>query len=294
MAIADIHQRIKQILYGQGLGEAPSLRRAAANANEGLTGQVANFDVLAGEGAKIKAGNTLSAYTTVAADMHVFYVLPIATDTITVVNAYLGSPAIVGSDSGDLDNFVLEQNPIATNFEIDEAIDTIMANMLWPQVYDVVEATITTPDLVDGQEGVVAEAEWIHYAYQIIGPTAVPIHFTPQTRTVATAIVSTGKLATFQWINATTGYYQYRAKFAEADEADTELTRLIALGAAALLLGGALIEAAIEGTKKDNVEAISQRQAIGSSLWRDFLTLRQGMSEELGRRLPNQIIVNRG
>jgi hypothetical protein len=266
--------------------------RAAADAGETISGQTVSFNLLADEGAKVKAGRTLSVYDPdTEADAHVVYVLSITTDAVTAVNAWLGSPTITASD---LDSALLEQNAMVTNFEIFEAIDTVIANMLWPWVFDVVTATISAPDLVDGQEAVPAEVEEIVSAWQIIGPTAHNIAVTRQPWEVHTSVATNGKLATFDWINGSTGYYTYRAKIVEADEADTELTHLIALGAAALCLGASISETTLESTKKDNAEAVSQRGAAGDRLMRDFLTLRQNMSEELGRRGPQRILYNRG
>lgn len=295
MALADIYSRTRSILYGTGLGEKPVFRVSASNANESVSGSLVTFTLNTGEGAKCKPGQVLSVYDPgTEADAHAVFITSISTDTITGINGYLGSPVVVGADSGDLDDAVFEQNPLATGFEIFEAIDTIVANQLWPWVYDIVHATIASPDLVDGQEAVAAEAEEIIHAHQVIGSTneRIPVERIPLE--ISTTLASTGKQASFDWINGTTGYYTYRAKFAEADEADTELTHLIAVGAAALLLGAHMVETSIQGTKHDNAEAVGKRQQAGSILWRDFLTLRQGMSEELSKRLPPQVYVNRG
>ena len=295
MAIADLHQRVRQVVYGQGLGEKPALRRAAANANEGLTGEILTFSLLAGEGAKCNPGDVLSVYTTTAADMHVLYVLSIATDVITAVNAYDGSPAVVGSDSGDLDDVIFEQRGLVTSFEIDEAIDTVFANFLWPHVYDIVTTTVASPNLTHGQEAVASEVEEIISAWQIISGEAMGVAVSPKIPyEVDTTIASTGKLVSFDWMTGTTGRYTYRAKHTEADEADTELTHLVALGASALLLSTVLFETTLESTKKDNVPAVEQRGRVSSLIWRDFLTLRQNMSEEQSKRLPQRIYIDRG
>jgi hypothetical protein len=267
--------------------------RAAANATEVVSGQTVAFNMLAGEGAKTKAGRTLSVYDPdTRADAHVMYILSVTTDAILAVNGYLGSATI--SSDGDLDAALLEMNAMVTGFEIFEAIDTVIANYLWPHVYDVVTATITTPDMVDGQHAVPAEVEWIESAWQIVGPSSHQIAVTNQPAQVHTTIASTGKLASFDWINGSTGYYTYRAKFAEADEADTELTQLIATGAAAICLGASLSETTLESSKKDNAEAVAQRGSVADRLVRDFLTMRQSMAEEQNKRAPNRILFSRG
>ena len=292
MAIADIHQKVRQVWLGQGLGEKPALRRAAANATESVSGDILTFSMASGEGAKIKAGHVLSVLTTTAASMHVVYVLSISTDELTCVNGYLGSPVVADTL---LDGAVLEQNPVATAYEIDEAIDTVMARFLWPHVYDIVTDTIASPNLVNGQEAVAAEVEEIITAWQIIGPHRHSVSTSPKIPyEVDSTLASTGKLVQFDWITSTTGRYTYRAKFTEADEVDTELTHLIALGTAALLLGGTLMETTVESTKKDNAVAVGQRAQAGSLIWRDFLTVRQAMSEEQSKRLPQRIYIDRG
>ena len=292
MAIADIHQRVRQVWLGQGLGEKPALRRAAADALENISGDILTFDVLAGEGAKIKAGHVLSVLTTVEASMHVVYVLDVSTDTLTCVNGYLGSPVVADTN---LDGVVFEQNPVSTAYEIDEAIDTVMARFLWPHIYDIVTAEITAPNLVNGQEAVPADCEEIISSWQIVGPHRHSVAVSPKIPLeVDTTLASTGKLVRFEWFTSTTGRFTYRAKFLEADEADTELTHIIALGTAALLLGGTLMETTVESTKKDNAVAVGQRAQAGSLIWRDFLTLRQAMSEEQSKRLPQRIYIDRG
>lgn len=295
MALKDIVTRTRSVLYGHGLGEKPAFRIAASNANESVSGDLVTFTLLAGEGAKVKPGNVLSVYTPATeADAHVIYVTSIATDTVTGVNGYMGSPAVVGANSGDLDNKVLEQNPLVSMYEIYEAIDTIVARFLWPDVYNIEQKTITTPDLVDGQEAVGADVMEIVSAWQIIGPTAMSVPFSRTPLDVATAVASTGKMGEFSWIDGGTGYYTAKTKVVEADEAETEITHLIAVGTAALVLGASMVDTTIQGTKKDNAEAVGQRASVGNTLWRDFLTMRQEYSRELGRRLPQQVLINRG
>ena len=108
MALVDIVHRTRSILYGSGLGEKPAIRRAATDALDSTSGQIASFTLLAGEGAKVKAGDVLSVYDPdTEADAHVVYVLSIATDAITSIASYLGSPTIT---AGDLDSALFEQN----------------------------------------------------------------------------------------------------------------------------------------------------------------------------------------
>lgn len=296
MAVADIVHRAYTILYGTGLGEKPAVRLAASNANESVSGQLVTFSVASGEGAKCKPGQVLSVYDPdTEGDAHAILVTSISTDAITGVNGWLGSPDVSGSDSGDLDSAVLEQNPLVTGFELFEAVDAIFTHFLFPQIYDITTATISSPDLTDGQEAVNANALEIINAHQIIGSTAHPVGFTRFPQDVNTTIASTGKLATFDWVTSSTGYYTYKEKLAEADESSDELTRMVATGAVALCLGGHLVETTIQGTKHENAQAVSQRAQVGSLLWRDFLTMKQAYSEQLGRQGDaNRILVSRG
>ncbi len=293
MALVDIVSRTRTLLYGVGLGEKPPIREVASDASETITGQKIVFTMDTDEGAKIKPGDVLSVYgAATAALSHVVYVLSMSSEVVTAVNGYMGSPVI---PADGVDGALVEQNPPWSAYEIFEAIDTVFANLLWPYVYDIVSATIASPDLVDSQEAVASETEEILHAWQVIGPTVYNVAVSPRfPLEVSTDLKSTGKMVTFDWVNSSTGYYEYRAKYLLADEVDTELTHLVALGATALLLGGSMVEATLERTKKDNADAVMSRAEAGSIVWRDFLTLRQTMSEELSKRLPQQIYINRG
>lgn len=282
-------------MYGQGLGEAPAIRVGGSDASESVSGQRITFGLDTDQGDKVKPGNVLSVWDPeTEADAHVIYVTSISGDVITGVNGYLGSPKVAGSDSGDLDNALFEQNALVTSYEIFEAIDTVVNNMLWPHVYDVVTATIASPDITYGTEALPAEVEYIISAWQKVGGQEYLIPVSRQPYVVHSDLATNSKLATFDWINGSTGYYTYQAKYAEADEADTELTQLIALGAAAVCLGASLSETSLSVTKKDNIEASDRRGQVADRVYRDFLTLRQSMQREQELRLPNKIVVSRG
>lgn len=295
MALADIVHRTRALLYGQGLGEKPAMRVGAADAAESVSGQLVTFALASDEGAKCKPGQVLAVYDpSTEGDAHVIYITSIATDTVTGVNGYLGSPAVVGSDSGDLDSAVFEQSPLATMYEIYETIDTVVARYLWPEVYTVETKTIASPNLVDGQEAVASDVMEILHAWQVIGSTNYRVACDTHPKTVNTSQKSTGRLAEFNWYDGSTGYYTVKTKIVEADEASEELTRIIATGAAALLLGASVVEATLDSTKKDNTDAVQKRNSAGSILWRDFLTLKQQYSTELSRDHDNRIVIDRG
>lgn len=296
MALTDVYNATRSLLYGSGLGEKPSIRLAAADAAEVTSSPpLVSFALASGEGAKVKAGEVLSVYSpSDASAAYAVYVTSIATDTITGVNgALIGAPSIVAA--GSLDSVLFEQDPLITSHEIHEAITTVLERFLWPDVYQVETKTISSPDLVDGQEGVAADVQEIMAAWQVIGDTVYSVPFQRHPLDVDTTIKATGRMAEFGWIDGSTGYYTVKTKIAVADDDGTpELTRLIATGTAALLLGGIAVEATLENTKKDNADAVSQRSQVGSLLWRDFLTLKQEYARELGRHNESRILIDRG
>jgi len=105
VALSDIVTRTRSILYGTGLGEKPAIRIAASNANETTSGQLVTFTVVAGEGAELAPGQVVSVYDPATElDAHVVYITSTSTDAITGINGYLGSPVVIGSNSGDLDD----------------------------------------------------------------------------------------------------------------------------------------------------------------------------------------------
>lgn len=276
------------------MGEKPSIRLAAADALESFAAPLVSFALAAGEGAKVKVGEVLAVYSpTSAAAAHVIYVTSISADTITGINGgMIGAPAVVASA---LDSVLFEQDPLVTSHEIHNAISTVTARFLWPDVYQIETKTIATPNLVDGQEAVAADVQEIMAAWQILGSTVHGVAFQRHVLDVDTAIKSTGKIAEFDWIDGSAGYYTAKTKIDITDDDGTpDLTRLISTGAAALLLGGTFVETTLENTKKDNSDAVSQRTSVGGILWRDFLTLKSEYARELGRQNESRILVDRG
>lgn len=295
MALVDIVERAKNIIYGTGLGRKPALRRVAADAAEtGVGNEVVTFALLSGEGDKVKKGQILSVRSAeTEGSAHVFYVLDVATDTVTAVDGYGGAPALT---TDNIDGVVLEQNPLVTNFEIFEAIDQVVANHLWPEIYMFDTATISSPDLVNGQEAVGATVQEIVSSWQINGPDVVPVaHLPKQPLNVHTSLASTGKMVTFDWIDGSTGYYTFKRKVVEGDDdGDPDLTRLIAAGAAAIAISNSITELTLDRALPDNQNAAQLRQAASDRLWRDFLTIKGQMALELQREEPNRIYVDRG
>jgi hypothetical protein len=166
---------------------------------------------------------------------------------------------------------------------------------LWPDLYQIETKTIANPDLVDGQEAVSADVVEILHAWQNVGDTAYSVPYMRHPLDMDTTLFSTGKMAEFDWFDGSTGYFTAKTKITVADDDGTpELTYLISMGAAALLLGGSLVDTTIQGTKKDNAEAVGRRSQVGGLLWRDFLTMKQEYARELGRANETRIVIDRG
>src|SRR3990167_2499516 len=111
--------RVKEIIYGSEIGEAPPLRICAADSAESVSGALVTFTVATGEGAEIKAGHTLAAIdVNDVTKCHVIYVTSVSSNAITGYNGYQGRPAV---STSTLDNKVLEQNPLVSTYKIHKA-----------------------------------------------------------------------------------------------------------------------------------------------------------------------------
>jgi hypothetical protein len=276
MARSDFVARTKSILYGQGLGEKPSLRPLAAAANVSVSGSQVTFDLAAGEGAKVKAGHILSFISeNDDTQAYVFYVTSMSTDQVTAFNGYHGAPAIANA-SADMNSGYLEHQPLRTEYEIHEAVDTVFDTLLWPNVWDFDTATVT-PNMQHGQVDLPAAVQDIDTAWQVIANVAYTIPFAVY-RNLHTTVTANGVLGAFDALDSSTVYYTYRSKLAIGDETgDEALVWMVATGAAALLLGASVSDTAQERSKKDSK---NRQRDIAATLWRDFLTLRQQYGAE--------------
>lgn len=294
MSLTSLVAKVQNVVYGSGLGEKPALRIGNADSAESISGSLITFALASGEADKVKPGNILSVYggtySATSENAHVLYVTSVSsttTETVTAVNGYLGSPA---ASTDDLDGVILAQNATWTDHEIIQAINTVIDQLLYPWVYQMADATIANPDLRFGQETVGDEVEEIIAAWQVIGSEKVAV---PVSRQPIDIDFGTSRMAEFDWVNGSTGYYTYISKYT-IDTLPSDLESLVALGAAAVLLGAALSETTLEATKKDNAEAVSQRGSAADRIWRDFLTLRSNVQETLARRRPQRIFIDRG
>ena len=290
MSRADYVARTKSIVYGQGMGEKPSYVRANANADETVTGSVVVFDLATSEGSKLRAGDVLSVPAATEAASYALYVLSMSTDEVTAINGYLGTTAVVAASS-PLDSALIEVNPQFPDAEIHRSIDTIFAGMLYPQAFKLSTSTIT-PNLATGEAELNALDMEVLSAHQVIGGESIPIPVGIQ-RNLHTSVSSTGVLGYFDFADSGTVYLTTKRKLAVGDEDSNDgLVRLVATGAAALLLGASVSETDLERAKKDSQGRRPESSA--QLLWRDFLTLKMQFAEEVSRDTVTQFIVYRG
>ena len=276
MAIADIVSRVRSILYGSVIGEAPSIRIAASNASESVTGPKLTFNLDTSEGDYVQPGQVLSVRgANDSSTAFVLYVLSKSSDAITALNGYEG-PSVTGSDSGDLDNLVFEQNPPVTEYSILKHIEQVFDSLLYPHIVKRSTATVAA-NVSDYQHEVPATVEKIVSAWQVISGEAVQIPFDLM-RDVHTTVSSTGMLAYFGAFDGTTIYYTYEEKYDSADTLGEDLEYCVAIGAAALAAGSQVHESNMASASKDS-QARGGRD-VSASLWRDFITLRTSISEE--------------
>jgi hypothetical protein len=257
------------------MGEKPSIRLAAANAAETSSGSVISFDLVSGQGAKVKPGDYLaSSGSSTAEDSLVYHVVSVSTDTITGV-PILGS---VGVPTETIDNRIFEQNPPVTELEIIRNIRAIVA-VLWPKVFKFVSATVT-PSFTS-PVAVPSEARDIIHAEQRIGGIPYSVGYRLY-RNRHTTLSATGVLADFAIADGSTVYYTYTAEEDE-DTTDPTVQRLVALGAAGMCLTGVSPAAAMERSKQDNEFRPTGLSAAISNIWREFALLREQISEDLSR-----------
>jgi len=295
MARSEIVGLTKELIYGQAIGERPSIRRAAAAATVTVTGSIVTFILLAGEGAKVAAGDVLALVSeNDATKAYAFYVLSITTDTVTAVNGYRGTP-VISNASADLDSKVLEQNPTVIEGEIHRNVDTVFGLLLWPHVFKYTNYTIV-PDLADYQVVLNANVMEILDAYQKVGNVVQHI---PRglVRNISPTLASTGVLGSFGFLDGSDLYLTAKEKLVVGDEdvvgIGDKLLRITATGCAALSMGASISEATVEPGNKENQGQTGDRRSVGSILWRDFVTLRSEWSYELARDQHTGFVIRR-
>lgn len=282
MATADIVARTRSILYGNGLGEKPSIVIGASNANESVSGSLATFTLASSEGDKVAVGDVLGIYGGADADgAFLVYVTSVSTDTITGINGYLGSPSITGSDSGDLDSALLEINPLQSEHFLYQSVETVFNSLLWPDLFEFKNYSVT-PDLSDYQVELNAAVEEIINAKQSIAGTFVDVMWSLD-KNMSTSVSSTTVLAALYAMDGSSVYLTTRNRLTESSTLNEAQTQCIATGAAAIAAGASISGAAMEPSNKDNMERVQLSPA--QQLWRDFVTLRTALADDQSREI---------
>lgn len=277
MATTDIIQRARAHIYGQGVGEAPTIVLGNANAAESVSAPIITFNVATGEGAKITPGDILSVINAASASAaYVLYVTSKSTDAITAYMGYLGAPSPTTANA--LDGAVFELNPLKTEFLMWQKLEAVYASMLWPQVYKYNNYTVT-PDLSDYQVELNANVEAIIDAKQAIAGTWISIPFALQ-KNLSTSVSSTTVLGELYAIDGSSVYVTVKERYLTTDTITGGLEECIAVGVAAMTLGAARSSTDLEASSKDS-QFRGQRNPA-DSLWRDFITLRSSLAEDLG------------
>ena len=280
MAIIDVVSRVKTILYGHGLGEQPAIVQAPSAANETSIGTTVVFDLATAELAKVEAGDVLSVLAAAtAADAHMMYVLSKNSTSVTALASYMGSPAVTAD--GDLDSAIFELNPLKSEYFIYQAAESVYTTLLFPDIQKYGTYSIT-PDLSDYQVELNSAVESIESAFQIIGGQRPLIPF-ELAKHVHTTVSSTGVLGVLYAIDGSDVYITTRERYLETDTITEALIQCIATGAAALVIGASRSSTNLESTKKDSQER--GKRSPANDLWRDFITLRTALSEDLASQV---------
>ena len=282
MAAADIVQRVRQHLYSSGVGESPVIVQCASDAAESVSAPTVSFALASGEVARagVSAGDVLARIdSTSASNAFVLYVLSVSTDTVTAVNGYLGSTDVADTN---LDGALLELNPTKSEWLIWQKIEAVFDNMLWPYVWKYNTRSVATPDLSSYQNEIEAAVYEVESAKQLWGDEWIEIPYELQ-RNLSTSVSSTGSLLTLGAHDSSTVYLATREKYVSSDTISESLQECVAVGAAAMILGADRAATNREASSKDS-QFRGQRNPA-DQLWRDFITLRQGLSEDLSSQV---------
>ncbi len=196
-------------------------------------------------------------------------------ETVTALASYMGSPAVTAD--GDLDAVVLEIDALKSEHFLYQAVETVFSTLLYPEVYKYNSYTIT-PNLQHYQVELNAAVEAIEDAFQIIATEAHPIAFDVTTN-LSTSVSSTTVLGELVAIDGSSVYIKTRERYLESDTLSEALVECIATGAAALAIGASRSSTDLESAKKDS-QFRGQRNPA-NDLWRDFVTLRSALTEDL-------------
>jgi len=273
---ATIVKAVKDRIYNSGLGEKPSIRQGTSTV--AVTGDLVVINTVAGEGVKIKPGHILSSYgSTDSTDAYSFYVLSVATEAITCVNGYDGA-AIADAANTPV---IMEHQAKTTEYQIQKAIDDIVASYLYPELFDIVIDSFT-PNFVNLQADADPLDLKVIRGWQSIGTTVyqVPLKLIDN---MPTSQFSSGKMLSYNVVTALDVSYSAVRKMSIATSTDPALEGLIAKGAAALC---------VEGIE----EAVSEEEGGPASrpLWSSFYNAKRQFETALATESVTTFKIDRG
>ena len=278
MAVVDIIQRVKAHVYGQGMGEKPTIILGAANAAETVSAPTIAFSVA--DGSQVRAGDVLSVVDAADADSaFVLYVLSVATNVVTALMGYMGSPS--PTTANDLDGAVFEVNPLKSEWLVWQKVETTIDTLLWPSVYKPSTQAVT-PDLSSGQVECPSTVMDVLSATQYVGNQWIPIPYSLDIGVDAN-VSSSGNLLSLGAVDSSTVYLKTIERYAAGDTMSSALEECIAVGAAAQILGAARSSTDLESASKDSQFRGSRNPA--DQLWRDFITLRASINDDLAKQV---------
>ena len=271
----EIRKSVKNRIYQSGLGQKPSIRQTDQG-TAAVTDDVVVFDMLTGEGDKLRPGQTLSTYNGAVDAAYGFYVLSVATDTITCANGDRG-PVIPNSTTLPQ---LLEHQADVTEAEIDLAIGDIIDSYLFPELFDIVLDSFT-PSMASLQSDADPLDREIIRAWQAVGPTLyqVPIKLVEN---MPTGEFSSGKMLVYDVRITTDVNYSSKRNVAIATSTGVGLEALIARGAAAICIEG------IEGAPTEEGGQESRKA------WASFYNTKRQMETALAKESVTSFKVDRG
>lgn len=159
-----------------------------------------------------------------------------------------------------------------------QKLEAVFSTMLWPEIYKYNQYTVT-PDLSDYQVELNAAVEKIVSAQQSWAGEFVTIPYQMQ-RNTSTSVSSTGVLGTLYAIDGSSVYLTVKERYLSSDTLPAAVEECVSVGVAAMTLGAARSSTDLESASKDS-QFRGQRNPA-DSLWRDFVTLRSAIAEDLG------------
>ena len=271
----EIRKSVKNRIYQSGLGQKPSIRQTVLG-NSSVTNDAVDFTLLAGEGDKVRPGQTLSTYNAEVGSTYGFYVLSVSTDTVTCANGDRGSAI---ADTTALPH-LLEHQADVTEAEIDLAIGDIIDSYLFPELFDIILDSFT-PNMSSLQSNADPLDVEILRAWQKVGPTLyqVPIKLVEN---MPTGEFASGNMLVYDVRITTDVDYSSKRRVGIATSTGVGLEALIARGAAAICIEG------IEGAPTEEGGQESRKA------WASFYNTKRQMETALAKESVTSFKVDRG